>query len=518
MNLTVNILQTDFTSESALSVAIGGITINGDSNLALSSTHTVVVTDGESVDISVESTGFYTYTNTVKTYDEDLNLFLVLVPVVTDILSADYNRPYPSLFTVQDPCSFKVDVYNASSHTGERTWYMNNEVLSQTSTNFTLDLCAVGEYQIKQRVRSYRFVDGTPCPSRALVWDNQFATTLTGNTVAETLVDIQTYLDADTTTNITVVEHRPDFSFNFSVPENQASYTCCYAQYEEVTITPSFTLPGVDDYTLTWEVTNPLGLEVELDQASFPLQGFAPDTAATSFTFSTLGDYKIKATILDVRCGTEFVWEETLQGCDFLVFELTACQEYVLENRSLSIPVQFTMEEYDGDAVAENVTLPPNTKTTVSLPKVGMYILTVAYELEGEQISRTYQVAEYCALEDCISSFILNVLCGDGRECECDYTLSTELDSMRAIALSQTYFMHLHEIFSINNFYTALQDADIKNITDAQQILEYLSKMCNRISCTSDGCGGCTEPITINRTEAGHQDCGCGCNGTGGCK
>ena len=65
MNLTLNIVTTDFTSESSLPITAGGISINGDVNPMDSDTHTVVVTDSSSAEIQIVQAGYHFYTMTV---------------------------------------------------------------------------------------------------------------------------------------------------------------------------------------------------------------------------------------------------------------------------------------------------------------------------------------------------------------------------------------------------------------------------------------------------------------------
>ena len=62
MNLTVNVVSTDFSTESPLVVDAGGISINGNVNGAGASALAQAVTNGESADITITQAGYHPYT------------------------------------------------------------------------------------------------------------------------------------------------------------------------------------------------------------------------------------------------------------------------------------------------------------------------------------------------------------------------------------------------------------------------------------------------------------------------
>ena len=72
------------------------ITITIDGNVTTgANTATEVVADDDTIEISVVSPGYHTYTNTVRVYDYDLNVGIKLIPVITDVNDVDYRRKYP---------------------------------------------------------------------------------------------------------------------------------------------------------------------------------------------------------------------------------------------------------------------------------------------------------------------------------------------------------------------------------------------------------------------------------------
>ena len=109
MNLTVNVVSTDFSTESPLVVDAGGISINGNVNGAGASTLVQAVTNGESADITITQAGYHPYTMTIDdVFMADATITIIMVAVVSDISDPNYLRPRPSLFTFIDHSSFAV--------------------------------------------------------------------------------------------------------------------------------------------------------------------------------------------------------------------------------------------------------------------------------------------------------------------------------------------------------------------------------------------------------------------------
>lgn len=539
MNLTVHVIQPNGSGVPPINLVVdaGGIDINGNTNGGASATHTVAVTDGGSATIAVSQSGRHDYNMHIdNVYSTDREIFILLPLNITDIEDADYNRPYAMFFYFQDPCSFKTDVYNASAFAPNLNWYLNNTLLENfgNASKFTLDLCQVGDYQIKVRTQTFEVTTtGGACPQtvQTPLWDRQWANTdeptyvipgqilgqgETGNVIAGDVNAISAYLGLDLQTNLTVVEYRPELTLVADTAEDDLDTECCFSQEETVTITPTWSInrPGATTHTITWQVIDPETLEVELSQSVFPLDGFTSEQRQISFDLDKIGTYTVRATIEDVECGTTFTRELEVKTCDFLEFVSTStdCGSYELQNRSTEVDVVFAVNDTENNEIVAQTTLAAGETASISLTTPGMYTVTVTFTEDDEDQIRMYVIANFCSIENCISQSILNVLCDDTKECECEYTLSSELETMRLVTLSQTYFMHLHENFSINNFYTALSDSDMANITDAQQVIEKLIKICDRMGCLSSDCGPCgvtSITKTTNRTQVGNKGCGC---------
>ena len=95
MNLTINILQTDFSTESALVVDTNGIIVDG---VAIntgggSSSEVVVVDDGCPALIQIMQTGFHMYEMTINdVYSADKSIDIVMVPTFKILTTYDLGQ------------------------------------------------------------------------------------------------------------------------------------------------------------------------------------------------------------------------------------------------------------------------------------------------------------------------------------------------------------------------------------------------------------------------------------------
>jgi hypothetical protein len=117
MNLTVHVIKWNaLTPPSDLTVSTGGIVIGAFSNGSGASSYTHAVTDNSAVTISVTQTGYKPYTMVIdNVYSVNKTVYIMMVPDVVSIVDPLYNRPNPYFFYLQDPTSFKVDYYSATS-------------------------------------------------------------------------------------------------------------------------------------------------------------------------------------------------------------------------------------------------------------------------------------------------------------------------------------------------------------------------------------------------------------------
>lgn len=495
MELAIHVIQK--TSEGLapvnLVVDVGGITINGDSNLANTHIHTVTVADDSAVDISVNQSGFHMYSMTIdNVYASDKTIYIMMVSIVNDIESVSYNKPVPYHFFFINPCSFKVDFYNASSFTGDVSWYINNNPLTE-GVKGTIDLCGVGLNQLKVRNQTYITTTLNNCPQRTLMWDKQWANTEveeyllpgqevsvgeTGNSIAEEIDLIDTYLSLDTQTNLEIVEYRPDIKLNISTPADQLQDSCCYTLGESITVTPSITLTrdGADlsSHTIAYSLIDPDQNTITLDVMPLDISSIT-----TTFTLDALGTYKLIAVVSDIDCSIDYTKELIFETCDFIVLEYVDCNTYMLHNKSSHFDVTYTADSIDGSIAAELTTLNAGESKELKLDEISLYFLTISYA-DPEVTEKVFILNNYCGLDDCISKYILDILCEDKGPCDScpdDVTLN------QMLLLSYTYFMQLNNEYGWNNFYSGLNDSKLEELSNIKQTMDKLVEFCKRRGC-----------------------------------
>lgn len=513
MNLTVNVIEyigTGLQPED-LDVAIGGISINGDSNVASSNTLTVEVVDGSTAEVIVTETGYHTYSMVIdNVYSEDKIIYIMLVDEITDIMDDDYNRPNPYHFFFQDPCSFKIDFYNASSFPGEISWYINNELHVSNQLKDSFELCSPQEVQLKVRSVTY------DVNTQEIMWDRQWANTdnvayvnpgqqvgegETGNVTPLVVQDLSTYLDLDLQTNITEVEFRPDFSFSVSSPSDQVEDYCCYTRDEYVTIESSVTSNRAGstlvDYLLSYEVIAPNGLTV----LSETMSAFVADSNV-EFQLKELGEYEIIVTLTDVFCGLTYIKSKKIETCNFITLDTDECGKFKIENHSTSLTANIVIEDLEGNIVESENNLPPLSGLTQEFSYPSMYIYTVTYEKNGEQYIEKYPVNNYCIIKDCLSKYILDILCGDVDRCK---PCPEPIEVNRFLLLYNTYSMKLHKLYGENNFYSLLTKSDLEEMTEINQIMDKILQFCEQNNCVK------SYPVTTSSTKYDLPSSNCGC-------
>jgi hypothetical protein len=519
MNLTIHAIQYNGTGVPPIDLTVdaGGISIGGDTNQGGSVTHTVTVTDNSSVEISVTQDGYHTYNMTIdNVYDSDRTIYIMMVDIISDINDPDYNRPNAYHFYFTSPCSFKTDFYSASSFTGEIEWYSNNELYARGNKG-TISHCNPGKYQIKQRC--------TVSGNEGLLWDRQWANTdepiytvpgealgqgETGNVIAGDVAPLSTYLDLDLQTNITLTEYRPDFDLILTAPVNQLESLCCYTKDEELTIIADITLNRTgalpDDHTVTFTVTSPNGLPVELQQDTFTL---LENPISISFPLNELGQYTITGVLDDLYCGSSYTVTKIADTCNFFDINYTDCSTYEFVNKSTDKNVSMEIVNIEGtESYASELT--PGTAETIVFNEISIYFVTITYLKDTVETQEVYVLNNYCILEDCIAKYISDLLCVDERRCN-PCPDDVELNMM--LLLSYSYFNKLHSEYAWNNFYSGISDSKLNEFNTLKQNMDRLKEFCSRRGCIAQAFPTCyTSEGPYDWAGKNDPDCNCNVN------
>lgn len=96
MQLTINLI--DETGD-PLDVSGATVDVNGGGGQILPyPVYTVTLPDNIQVPIEILKPGYYAYANTLRIFDEDLNITIRLAPVVNNVNAPNYKNPIRSRF------------------------------------------------------------------------------------------------------------------------------------------------------------------------------------------------------------------------------------------------------------------------------------------------------------------------------------------------------------------------------------------------------------------------------------
>lgn len=517
MQLTVNVQQWVDTSDepTALTIDAGGIVVGSDTNSSDASQLVVDVDDNGSVDIAITQDGYYSYEMTINNvYETDNEIYILLVEEITDTSDEEYLMPHAYFFYFRDPCSFDVDFYNASSFTGDITWYLNNECIDDSGSTqyFTYQFESIGDFQMKMATQTNIYVASGSCGGTwETAWLRQWANGdayegsgaqgETGNVIIQENVDsedLDSYLETDLETNVTITEYRPTFTLTLAEPSEEIDDVTCYTQYESISVSANITLnregANNDNATITWKITDPTGLLVyEAEVSAASATNSTTSTVTTSFSADVLGTYTIEATLVDQDCPDDS-WEReiTAETCNFVYIETTGvCSEYTIYNASLDTSIDYTIERYDGsgenpitgtlDHSDDNTT----TSVDIELTDVGIHTATITwYEDEDDPTTQQEQILiinNWCGVWDCLAGYVNEVLCNPEELCNpCPDALV--LNEM--VLFVNTYQMLMNMEYEFNNFYSALDDSDLARFQTMNSVYDKISELCDRLNCS----------------------------------
>ena len=532
MQLTVNIQQWagHGNEPTALVVDAGNIVVGADTNGSASSSLVSTVVDGESVIITVNQNGYYPYfIEITNVYDEDKSIDILLVDDITDTLDPEYLMPHAYFFTFVDKCKFKSVHYLASSFPGNYKWLVNNECAGIQSSRFVHCTNNPGEYQVKMVSETERPVQITPCevvmqPAWYRAWANGGASAVneTGNTViGQDLdqTDIDGYLAADTVTNVTQLEYRPNFEIQALPAQNTQTNRdpMCYSQGENVDVLVDLSYTRADaspaNHSLQWTVRDPFNTVVYTETI--------PGDAASlniNFDLLSIGTYTVTAVLTDIECcETTYTRELKIETCDFFYVESTECGKFNLVNVSSKYDVDYRVEFIDGTLLTSGTLEAPEPGGVLGVgveyttSELGIHTVIIEWLDDEDAVQvRTYVVNNFCSLWDCLAGYINNLLCSPKDICSpCpDADLLNEM-----VMLNYTYSMLMNREYEFNNFYSLLDESKLAEYQTINALAQKIKELCAKL-----GCGGISTELAdpVKPFNFGN-DCGCGCGGNCGC-
>lgn len=508
MNLTIN--ANDVSSYPALSaIAAGGttITINGSSSVGVN-TATEAITNNTSIVVTVQKAGYNTYSQTISVFDYDMTIEMFLVPTITSPIDGDYQRVYPSYHSYYKPCSLSVYVIPTSSSPVYRTLYYINGV--EHSSNYgsqstIFNVSNPGNFTIGIREMSDFYPGSENFKLHSDVLYQNTNTTLVDEGLSVT--DIATALSGDDAANFTVEEYRPSLSLSKTQEPSCEGDECCNVTLgSEITITPNLNLnltgfTSCLNSTLTYELQDWEGNVLETTVHNIvnadPIE---PLNLQFVFTPAIIGDHKVVATL--ENCCTSCTVEEVISVCDFVKLRFESCNNYSIQNCSLSTDLYFSLTEIDGTVISGPTNALSGTKPTFTTPKDGIYVLKVN-KTSDDSLYGNFVVIAYCGILSCITARIQEILC---KDCNCnenckDYC-KDRYELNRILPLAALFFNYANKEYTMNRIYSLLDDAKIKELTDVDSVIDKLISYCD--SCTTD--------INDIGNLGTNKDSDCGCN------
>ena len=531
MQLTVNVKQWAGHGNvpTSLVVDAGNITIEANANPLASSSFSLTIADEESASISVSQNGYYPYTVEItNVYDEDKSIDILLVEEINDINDPEYLMPHAYFFTFVDKCSFKSIHYLASSFPGNYKWLVNNECSAKNAERFVTCADSPGSYQVKMISETEIAVSTTPChvewvPAWYRAWSSGIES---GNTIIKEGLDeasIESYLNANSSTNVTQDEYRPTFELQASIPRNTQTNRdpSCYSMGENVVVetTLIYNRPDADpaNHSVNYQVFDPQGALVFSEEIP------AVNNLTINFDLLTLGTYKVVAVLTDIECcETTYTRELKVETCDFVLIEPAECNNFKLINLSSYIDIEYRIEFVDGTILQEGVIEAPEEGDILGVgieyktSEIGIHKIIVEYVDKNLELQvRTYIVNNFCQLWDCLAEYVNELLCNPRDLCDpCpDGDLLNEM-----VMLNYTYSMLMNREFEFNNFYSLLDESKLAEYQTINKLAHKIKELCAKLNCN----GISTEvsnPINqfsfgIDKGKSG----GCGCGGNcGGC-
>lgn len=427
------------------------ITIDGVTTTGVDSVVSVSSEDERVVEITVASSGYYGYMKTVRVFDEDIAVTILLAPAIAPG-DPGYLFPYLNIFTVKDPCSYDVYIYNGSSSPYNTFYNYINDVVQSNSGDYVFRFPQPGLYTIKQRM-----VVVTP-DTYAIIYDE------------EAEVDY------------TVVNIVPELVVELSLPDLLLDSTNYYSLYKPVTATPTLeiTNPHCEDPgLLTYQLYNAQDNLVD----TYQVPTSVGDLTYT-FTPNSIGDHKLKVTLTD--CCNPYELTVIVPVSDFVIIKptTTECKSYNIRNASNSISITVSIAALDGTESQGSTVLLPNEDLDFTFTNDGTYIVDVQYMYESALTIKKYVITAYCGVEDCLANYIIELFC-DG-DCGCKDTSKLEFTINKMNALMFQYFSHLNELYDFNRSFDVLDGSRLTQFQDADIILKKLQSFCGNSDC---GCG-----------------------------
>jgi hypothetical protein len=447
------------------------ITIDGNVNTGVNSA-TESVTNGDTITISVVIPGYFTYTNNVKVYNEDLNVDVNMIENITDPNDPEYREPFPLFFIVRDPCTYCAYVYNASNTPFGMVAYDETGDVFSNNWNDTICACTPDILSITQTV-VVRAVQG--CGGTSPIIFNK----------------------SWTHPSYTIDEYKPSLTL-------EDDLSCCVVPDEELVVSPAtlellFVAPRDEcaDMELVYTLTSPSGIITTTTFNHAALIGYATlDDLNFTHTPTELGTYTLNIALTNCCDTTEY--DYSFDACNSWSITNSECNDIVITNLSTLTDLTYTIKELGDfeafenityeDIEQENIVLCAGASVTISGLADNLYTITVIDEHPTTVDVESIFLLD-CNIKKCKKDFLLDLLCA-GTTCDTLEDLERAKDFVQFKTLEEIVYkfwdewkqqQSLVETFSINDI---MQDVLI-----VSEALDAIKKICDLCGTNGEDCG-----------------------------
>ena len=489
--INFSVLSAAETYDATVTITGEDITITIDGNVTTGANiATETLTDNDTVDITVESPGYFTYTNTVRVYQYDLDVSVKLIQNITDPNDPEYRRPYPWFFEILEPCSFNVHTYNAQSAPFGMISYQESGEEYATGGNAILDTCQPDIVSITQRivVRAIANCGGTS----PIIWD-------------------ETY----TIDGIETTEYRPSVLL-------ERPFDCCEVIDTEITLNPQEILlhdSGIHstcdintiDPSLVYTITEPDGTETILASYSGTLVAaaiLAADFSTVGFTYTptVLGTYSLSVSI--TNCCTTIEQISSFDVCNSWAVTNTECNIIEITNYSLTQDLTFTLRELSNletftvvdidDVPQSGIVVPSGTTTSLDLQVDNLYTVDITDNLPSTT-DKEYIFLLDCNIKKCKKQLLLNYLCDGGEVCDEITRAKLADDWLRFSSFEAIVYQKWDVWKQQQTIFDTLSINDImEDVITLGKAMDVMQTICNKCGIKND-CS-CEKRYTCNYT------------------
>lgn len=190
------------------------------------------------------------------------------------------------------------------------------------------------------------------------------------------------------------------------------------------------------------------------------------------------------------------------------------CHNYIIYNNGIdsSNNVTYSITDLDNNIINTNLNIGLNFGTSKSFNTTNDGVYIVIVKDNTQTIIREYIILDYCNILDCISNKIQNILC----ECGCNNTLincnesfyKQNFELQRIFLLGYDLMNIVNKEYSINQFYTTLDNIKINSLTSTQDKIDKLNSYCSTCGCI-DPNNITNYSAVLNNSNISKPDCGC---------